>query len=98
MRRRQPRTTRTDTLCPYATLFRSHHLVAGLEAAAEAVRHEVDRLGDVAGEDDLFLGAGIEEARHLGAYALVAVGQVLAEVVRPAVHVDRKSTRLNSSH
>src|SRR3546814_3511644 len=26
MRRRPPRSTRTDTLCPYTTLFRSHHL------------------------------------------------------------------------
>src|SRR3546814_4165620 len=30
MRRRQPRTTRTDTLFPYTTLFRSHHIDGAL--------------------------------------------------------------------
>src|SRR3546814_8918635 len=52
MRRRPPRSTRTDTLLPYTTLFRSHHLLqraaAGggellLAPAALAV------LGDLAG-------------------------------------------------
>src|SRR3546814_11678965 len=33
MRRRPPRSTRTDTLCPYTTLFRSVAEVAGAEIA-----------------------------------------------------------------
>ncbi len=42
---------------------REHDLVAGLDAlAAERIGDEVDRLGGVAGEDDLFLAPGIEEA------------------------------------
>src|SRR3546814_15296015 len=36
MRRRPPRSTRTDTLCPYTTLFRSLHRVGG-EAVADRV-------------------------------------------------------------
>src|SRR3546814_14586699 len=36
MIRRPPRSTRTDTLFPYTTLFRSHHVIdsVGLDAAA----------------------------------------------------------------
>src|SRR3546814_9640712 len=34
MRRRPPRSTRTDTLFPYTTLFRSHHRVATDAGAA----------------------------------------------------------------
>src|SRR3546814_3639138 len=70
MIRRPPRSTRTDTLFPYTTLFRS---------------------GDVAGEHDLLVGAGVEEARHRRAHAFVAVGEVLAEVVRTSVYVRIRS-------
>src|ERR1700722_17648586 len=54
---------------------REHDLVARLYAlAAEGVGDEVDRLGGVAGEDDLFLARGIEERRHLFTRALVGLG------------------------
>src|SRR3546814_7121771 len=36
MIRRPPRSTRTDTLVPYTTLFRSHQLGVDLHAGAEA--------------------------------------------------------------
>src|SRR3546814_7271946 len=39
MIRRPPRSTRTDTLCPYATLFRAAVLVA----VAHALRRQVDQ-------------------------------------------------------
>src|SRR3546814_20725001 len=42
MIRRPPRSTRTDTLFPYTTLFRSHGRVRGEEAAAA---HGLDRFG-----------------------------------------------------
>src|SRR3546814_10761685 len=42
MIRRPPRSTRTDTLFPYTTLFRSHGRVRGEEAAAA---HCLDRFG-----------------------------------------------------
>src|SRR3546814_13324942 len=34
--RRPPRSTRTDTLCPYATLFRSTLIITDLDTLAEA--------------------------------------------------------------
>src|SRR3546814_16312467 len=45
MIRRPPRSTRTDTLFPYTTLFRSHdrHIVIGLRAARrQSFAHEFD--------------------------------------------------------
>src|SRR3546814_17576203 len=60
MRRRPPRSTRTDTLFPYTTLFRSHHLAdhgrrEGLaEDAEQAGEHDdgKDEIGDRAGGHD----------------------------------------------
>src|SRR3546814_13330194 len=76
--RRPPRSTRTDTLFPYTTLFRSHELArfedvgrAVLIAAAGPV-HQADR-----------------DQRRIGAHHVEE-----AEGRR----IDRKSTRLNSSH
>src|SRR3546814_20007 len=70
MIRRPPRSTRTDTLFPYTTLFRSGCLAPfGLEeerpASAEALQHVVRPR---AGRDQLGLGGGFEigsaEAEH----------------------------------
>src|SRR3546814_8079503 len=50
MIRRPPRSTRTDTLFPYTTLFRSRlldeHVLAGLECALRERRMGVDGRGD----------------------------------------------------
>src|SRR3546814_17442016 len=77
MIRRPPRSTRTDTLFPYTTLFRS--LGIGRFGAI---------LGAWMGATLLGLGWNFE--------------QVLTALVIPAAlataAVDRKSTRLNSSH
>ena len=52
---------------------REHDLVALADHhAAEALRHEIDRLGGVAGEDDLVLGRRVEEAAHAFARILEA--------------------------
>src|SRR3546814_14917395 len=83
--RRPPRSTRTDTLFPYTTLFRSLRPARlGRGVAARPLRLRARRLPARAG------GAGRREvdalthgARHAG--------------VRSAGG-DRKSTRLNSSH
>src|SRR3546814_14612544 len=100
MVRRPPRSTRTDTLVPYTTLFRSAD--AGLDAVgehAEGVGEE--ELGDV--------GLVVGQVVVGGAQFDVRVLQ-LDEDQRQAVDVeqdvrsavarlgDRKSTRLNSSH
>src|SRR3546814_12045048 len=91
MIRRPPRSTRTDTLFPYTTLFRSADVEGALRKAlselveAGAGRHRggdrddrfvVLGLGDEAGGEDVLI------ARRLGR----------------ALGLDRKSTRLNSSH
>src|SRR3546814_8050872 len=98
MIRRPPRSTRTDTLFPYTTLFRS----VGLRRVLV-----VDRLAGVllqvqALDADL-AGLAVLEVEHDGPLAddgvkvlrdLIALRQVGVEVVL----ADRKSTRLNSSH
>ena len=67
---------------------RQDDLVALLQPlAAEGVGDQVDRLGGIAGEDDLFGAAGIEEAAHLFARALVGLGRRIGEIVQAAVHV-----------
>src|SRR3546814_13390489 len=91
--RRPPRSTRTDTLFPYTTLFRSKHLAtapfaAGTPASAEAF----DRIGDAAlpgGTTTLLLDPDTltVEKQYLS----------LVGTIRNCAG-DRKSTRLNSSH
>src|SRR3546814_4977891 len=39
MIRRPPRSTRTDTLFPYTTLFRSHHALSGRQRGRDEWRH-----------------------------------------------------------
>src|SRR3546814_15670612 len=99
MIRRPPRSTRTDTLFPYTTLFRSRGLAdrrrdvvaAGREIgdrrdAHAAVLQQAARVGDEAGPD------------ADGGYRLRRQGGALAERRYRGLAVDRKSTRLNSSH
>ena len=67
---------------------RDHDLVAGLDVGFAPGRgDEVDRLGRVAGEDDLLVAAGVEEFCHLGAAALIGLGRGIGEVMQPAMHV-----------
>src|SRR3546814_11132267 len=90
MIRRPPRSTRTDTLFPYTTLFRSQvdhacfHAVGG-----EQLLGLPRQIISIAIGDDGKVGA-------------VAVNANIAEVDRRAIAggliQDRKSTRLNSSH
>src|SRR3546814_13950802 len=98
--RQPPRSTLTDTLFPYTTLFRSLGQQRAHHRGALAADH-VDDMGEIP------LGA-----RELAAFGvnLRAVGDgvnIGGDAVRPAlalhrgdrfVQQDRKSTRLNSSH
>ena len=54
---------------------------------APALRHQVDRLGRAADEDDLLGRRRVDEARDLLARALVGVGRARREFVRGAVDV-----------
>src|SRR3546814_13637357 len=109
MIRRPPRATRTDTLFPYTTLFRS---VEAIEAAPHArgnVRHrrhpqrQIDRLLLPANverpavhdiEENPPLRAG-RRLEHTDDLPCAAVAHPDSGRIRAA---DRKSTRLNSSH
>src|SRR3546814_14634432 len=91
MIRRPPRSTRTDTLFPYTTLFRSQF--QALLAGVQAVGLEVFDQAAQAGRRDT-LGFEHVEAQHLGLEAADPVHRRAFLDVRG----DRKSTRLNSSH
>src|SRR3546814_14896711 len=98
MIRRQPRSTRTDTRCPYTTLFRSDdrrafgRAVALQDAQAELLHPGSPRLlaHPLGAGEDIAHGIEVVGMRHAGVAGEEGVG---AEHYR-----DRKSTRLNSSH
>src|SRR3546814_13093645 len=98
MIRRPPRSTRTDTLFPYTTLFRSdleQADVAGarhMRATAQLRRIIVVSLAHR--QHPHFVAVLFAEQRHrAGLDRLVVAHHGYADR-----YVDRKSTRLNSSH
>src|SRR3546814_6020957 len=108
MIRRPPRSTLTDTLFPYTTLFRSEAAglgVAPLLEAREVVEHLLHRPLHAAGARGLLAHAQILVHREVGEHlALLGheghAGAADLERARAAdaPALDRKSTRLNSSH
>src|SRR3546814_6746470 len=139
MIRRPPRSTRTDTLFPYTTLFRSVDLAGEAHRSGEDVgdaieaivareiedagAHLVERTGAREGAREIIIVRAVEDeaavvdqiARELALGSTgaeregpVALGRDVAEQRagehQPAIRddraagVDRKSTRLNSSH
>src|SRR3546814_2834200 len=113
MIRRPPRSTRTDTLFPYTTLFRSRvfetgggEIVLALEIISDAGGVEPDAPRDI-GEGHALralgvdrLGRGGENRVALGTKSLRAAFVALGYRLRPLhrARLDRKRTRLNSSH
>src|SRR3546814_12995777 len=97
MIRGPPRSTRTDTLLPYTTLFRS--VGAGF--------HAMKPMGPIPpsfeGEEGMLLIGGcgaaslIDEAGDTPLF-VYDLNIVKAQVARFRAVIDRKSTRLNSSH
>src|SRR3546814_11662386 len=93
MIRRPPRSTRTDTLFPYTTLFRSlqvehpiTEMITGVDLVREQIRIAEGLPLSVTREELVFSGHAIE-------------CRINAEDPRTfAPSPDRKSTRLNSSH
>src|SRR3546814_16014143 len=98
MMRRPPRSTRTYTLFPYTTLFRSDDVILlGRESAGVPV--EVHRAADARLVIPLRPGCRSLNVAQAGAMALgEALRQTGSFPVGRQQDEDRKSTRLNSSH
>src|SRR3546814_8993539 len=90
MIRRPPRSTRTDTLLPYTTLFRSDRPHRGIGHGGLQRLRDLRRRSAGLGEGALEQVVECGIARHLADEGAEAVA-ALAEI-----HRDRKSTRLNS--
>src|SRR3546814_1593823 len=98
MIRRPPRSTRTDTLFPYTTLFRSAELVddakSFLSGKATDVQAKLGAQMEAAADNMDFELAAILRDR-LKALTFIQGSQAINA---DGVGEDRKSTRLNSSH
>src|SRR3546814_8191389 len=106
MIRRPPRSTRTDTLFPYTTLFRSRGTLDSRGRGNTRIPEFRD-LQLCTLVDDVPAGNGwIHEVKYDGYRALLAVGGGKAKVfTRTGLDwsdkfalIDRESTRLNSMH
>src|SRR3546814_12719952 len=110
MIRRPPRSTRTDTLFPYTTLFRSvrtvdaRRIIDEVCVDAPAARGIFDsaRLGDAKvrpfADHPRAKVAAVDAMQVIGAVAHLAVGFRCPLHIGADAPEDRKSTRLNSSH
>src|SRR3546814_15338642 len=103
MRRRPPRSTRTDTLLPYTTLFRSALITSG---DADLVSMARPLLADPDFAKKVRLGT-TDETNTCIACNQACLDRIFTErtatcLVNPRagreIELDRKSTRLNSSH
>src|SRR3546814_12875858 len=97
MIRRPPRYTRTDTLFPYTTLFRSEALAEGGAVELEILAHLVTVV------EHVFRAQPFGEVGGQAEAGLEVVVIVRGDLERPESQPlqrrrDRKSTRLNSSH
>src|SRR3546814_19715085 len=108
MIRRPPRSTRTDTLFPYTTLFRSQSAISKAVNALEkrlgvALLHRSTRKVTLTDQGQKYY----ERTKPLLDEILVADSELtssvqdisgLVRIAAPSTFGDRKSTRLNSSH
>src|SRR3546814_11702293 len=94
MIRRPPRSTRTDTLVPYTTLFRSKQRISKIR----------DNYGEVLDTviipkpPELSIELDEGDAETVGMALMGTVATLDIATVTRTAEVDRKSTRLNSSH
>src|SRR3546814_11855904 len=99
MLRRPPRSTRTDTLFPYTTLFRSERLHSQRSLAAyhpPANARLAAECNEALDLRDGIAAAGLRAGHLLELDVHLLAGQVTTR--RAIDETDRKSTRLNSSH
>src|SRR3546814_13361697 len=105
MIRRPPRTTRTDTLFPYTTLFRSqlqqhaHLSPADIAATASASMASGPLFDTLVLVENLASGTSAwSGAEGLQVEAVHTRLKTAYDLTFVAIPGDRKSTRLNSSH
>src|SRR3546814_20747730 len=97
MIRLPPISTRTDTLFPYPTLFRSEQRLDALVLERRAAKDRDERLHQRALADQrLELGDVGDGAFEIGFHRVVVLFD--GELDELFAILDRKSTRLNSSH
>src|SRR3546814_14990040 len=100
MIRGPPRSTRTDTLFPYTTLFRSMDKATGTlkrgMKIGDAVHKEFELRQCTAA--DYFAAEGSADSSKSITYQAALVAQQLVRIGEFSGPLDRKSTRLNSSH
>src|SRR3546814_17654233 len=97
MIRRPPRSTRTDTLFPYTTLFRS--LTTDAVVARELALVDEPGVVELLQEDpDALFVALLRGADEVVVGDVDGLEQGLPGALDELVGPDRKSTRLNSSH
>src|SRR3546814_6138836 len=65
MNRRPPRSTRTDTLCPYTTLFRSVRVDDGTGAKLHVAQHAVRSDLDIVGQRNIALEHAADVDHHV---------------------------------
>src|SRR3546814_15521102 len=98
MIRRPPRSTLTDTLFPYTTLFRSWPIgdIAQYIRLVEAIEPNAEQSGGTYRLSERQVKAILDLRLH----RLTALGrdEIGDELKQLADAIDRKSTRLNSSH
>src|SRR3546814_14253508 len=101
MIRRPPRSTRTDTLFPYTTLFRSYISLETNTYNAQATLHldgfDVKYIGGYT-YYDYRLQTDLDGTDRNTAIDLPGIGPDLLPRQNNQYEEDRKSTRLNSSH
>src|SRR3546814_19907574 len=106
MIRRPPRSTRTDTLFPYTTLFRSQDTLRNViewdTKRLDVEGQRLDTLKEIAATQEAYDARQLkvatqkmEAARNYLRQQLDEEGYTLNQRLE---HPDRKSTRLNSSH
>src|SRR3546814_19714409 len=99
MLRQPPRSTRTDTLFPYTTLFRSVLLPGDLTRQLfERMNRSGNQALDLLGNDQPQQHAEKQDAEAGGQGAGVERRRQFAAGHQQEVTRDRTSTRLNSSH
>src|SRR3546814_16665731 len=98
MRRRPPRSTRTDTLFPYTTLFRSNDEYLLYQTLVGTWPLHESGMADLPDRIVAYMVKAIREAKARSNWTAPKLDYEQAVEAFVRAILDRKSTRLNSSH